>query len=216
MYSNRTLSDFHLYFPLFGFRLWKKESCDLYRNPFDSIVINAPDVKAWAKVFSKSSETKKSHSMFQQQIILGNTAFIERDWDKAINFYNQALSFVERHTVSECILYANRAQCFHQLSLFGKALIDSDLALGSAMHVSDHVLMQLCSLRTEIARLDANQIMLIFLMQHQPSEHYHLQPCQHESFAQSDLMDVEKTETDVQASTPHCGDDDFDIPLDRP
>lgn len=120
-------------------------------------MINAPDVKAWAKVFSKSIETEKSHSMFQQQIILGNTAFIERDWDKAINFYNQALSFVERHTVSECILYANRAQCFHQLSLFGKALIDSDLALGSAMHVSDHVLMQLCSLRTEIARLDANQ-----------------------------------------------------------
>lgn len=112
--------------------LWRKENDEggekIYCNPFASIEEYASgDVRIWTKIF-KSDGIKKCKQMSMELTQNGDEAYTKRYWKKAMNYYNQALSLTERHTLAESILYLKRGQSFSQLGMREKALKDYDFA----------------------------------------------------------------------------------------
>lgn len=138
--------------PVF-FSLWKKERENMYRDPFNTAVIDASDVRIWTAIFSDSNGTPKCQQKSMELTQLGIGAVNNRQWSQAINYFNHALSCTERHTLSESVLYVNRAQCFSQLGMHDEALTDYDLVLSSGAEKSDDFLKLVNHLWAEEERL---------------------------------------------------------------
>lgn len=59
----------------------------------------------------------------------GHSEYRKQNWRDALDMYNRALCFAEKDSPFEGLAYGNRAQCFFQLGMYKKAMIDCDFAL---------------------------------------------------------------------------------------
>lgn len=110
---------------------WKKENRSddsMYADPFASISTEC--TKLWRDQLSALTSPKaversqkcndEAHKLMQS----GNTAYNDRDWNKALDAYNQALCFAEPDSIYEGLAYGNRGKCFYQLGFYHNALDD--------------------------------------------------------------------------------------------
>lgn len=70
----------------------------------------------------------KCNATAQHKRKYARICFDQRDWDGAIELYNESLCFAENGTCLS-IAYANRSACFFNLRMYEKCLIDIDLAI---------------------------------------------------------------------------------------
>lgn len=110
--------------------LWKKEkplnSVNQYVDLFvelKNITITTPDrlcenVKCWKKNNKQSSDFRA----------LGDIEYLHKEWDKAMNWYNQSLCFAEIGSMNIALAYASRSACFFHMQKYRQALIDIELA----------------------------------------------------------------------------------------
>lgn len=115
--------------------MWRKESssksalyinlCAAKRN-LDEVYrdvrseINAH--KKMKSLFSKCDATSQVKRKF------ANMHFKDRDWEDAIEYYNEALCFAEKGSKCMGLAFANRSACFFNMKLFDQCLIDIELA----------------------------------------------------------------------------------------
>lgn len=58
----------------------------------------------------------------------GDAEFQKSNWSGAMKYYNRSLCFAKMGSVHMGVAYAKRAQCFFQLKMYEKCLVDMDLA----------------------------------------------------------------------------------------
>lgn len=73
----------------------------------------------------RSEERKERQTMAQNLRKLGNQAFRNGEYEKAINMYTKAID----HVKDSPVLYNNRALTYIRLGLYKKAVIDADFVL---------------------------------------------------------------------------------------
>lgn len=74
------------------------------------------------------SLSEKSDAMSQKKRKLANACFSERNWEDAIDWYNEALCFAERGSAALGIAFANRSACFFNMKQYHECLVDIELA----------------------------------------------------------------------------------------
>lgn len=73
----------------------------------------------------RAAERRNRESVAQNLRKLGNQAFRNKEYEKAINLYTKAID----HVKDSSVLYNNRALTYIQLELYKKAVIDADFVL---------------------------------------------------------------------------------------
>lgn len=79
--------------------------------------------KKMTELYSKSDYTAVKKRKY------GKLLFNVREWQEAIDLFNESLCFAEKGSQNIGIAYANRSACFFNLKMFDKCLIDIDLAI---------------------------------------------------------------------------------------
>lgn len=91
---------------------------EIYHDVRSEINANKEIKSLYTKCDKTSKEKRK----------LGNNCFHDRDWFDAIDWFNESLCFAENGSSSLGFAYANRSACFFNLKMYGKCLVDIDLA----------------------------------------------------------------------------------------
>lgn len=116
--------------------MWQKES-----SSKSALYINLCAAKrnldgVYQEVRSEINAHKKMKSLYlkcditsQAKRKIANMHFKDRNWEDAIEYYNEALCFAEKGSKCMGIAFANRSACFFNLKLYDKCLIDIELAL---------------------------------------------------------------------------------------
>lgn len=73
----------------------------------------------------RAADRKERESTAQNLRKLGNKAFREGEYEKAVSIYNKAIDLIR----DSPILYNNRALCYIRLQLYKRAIIDCDFVL---------------------------------------------------------------------------------------
>lgn len=73
--------------------------------------------------------SQKSNQTSQQKRRSAKLHFDERDWETAIDLYNESLCFAENGSSDLGLSYANRSACFFNMRMYAECLIDIDLAI---------------------------------------------------------------------------------------
>lgn len=113
--------------------LWKKEAkrtgfyVDIFKNApvefCDSCFDNISKYQADRECLEQKSN-EKSYIFYQN----GNKACENKNWMEAMKFYNATLCFAEQNSKLTSLALAGRSECFLQLKLYKKCLIDIELA----------------------------------------------------------------------------------------
>lgn len=92
--------------------------------------------KIYKDVRSEINTHKKMHTLCQknnhtsqQKRKCAKLHFEERDWETAIELYNESLCFAENGSSNLALAYANRSACFFNMHMYNECLIDIDLAI---------------------------------------------------------------------------------------
>lgn len=72
----------------------------------------------------------KSNKVAKEKRKLGIECFYKRDWNDAIDWFNESLCFAENGSKHIGIAYADRSACFFNLKSYEKCLVDIELATG--------------------------------------------------------------------------------------
>lgn len=116
--------------------LWQKESAEgdvLYRDLFVNIKEEFPECMFYdyTSMTAKFMETtmKKLNAFSEQRRRQGNQTFKEGKFCDASKAYSECLCLAENNTEHVALAYANRSACHYALKMYGKCLVDIDLAL---------------------------------------------------------------------------------------
>lgn len=120
--------------------LWKKESryenalyIDIFRKLGKAMMFMSGDnVKSYFEcaeetMFSRK-RSEKSNDKSELCRKLGDVQFQQKMWKEALTLYNRSLCLAKLGSEQMGIAYAKRAQCFFQLKMYDKCLMDLDLA----------------------------------------------------------------------------------------
>lgn len=114
--------------------LWKKESTEsdsLFIDIFDGVrnmeVYNAINgIKALHQLFYVSPKSCESSLKYRSE---GNSFFIRKEYQKAMEMYNKSLCFAKDASENISLACANRSACFMELKMYEECLIDIELAI---------------------------------------------------------------------------------------
>lgn len=112
--------------------LWKKETngASSYVDIFASIDENSVvEMLQNLKLGIAAGLNKKNNQLSTKYRLEGNAKFTDRNWRRAMVFYNLSLRFAEIGTENVGLAYANRSNCFLKLEMFGKCITDIEMAL---------------------------------------------------------------------------------------
>lgn len=115
--------------------LWKKEKIGEeslyidYFNAIDAAYIASVDEKLQKFKAEHEHNSFKNNEKSTNFMRDANQKFQERDFERAVYIYINALRFAEIGTENVSMAFANRAKCFYQMKYYDQALIDIDLAL---------------------------------------------------------------------------------------
>lgn len=120
--------------------LWKKESryedalyidifrklnpgrrCIFFENGYRNLRMTGKNIDS-IMCFEKNAK----RSLFYRKS--GDAEFKQSNWSTAMKYYNRSLCYAKVNSVDVGIAYAKRAQCFYQMKMYDKCLIDLDLA----------------------------------------------------------------------------------------
>lgn len=73
----------------------------------------------------------KSNKIAMEKRKLGINDFHNRNWNDAIDWFNESLCFAEIGTKIVGIAYSNRSACFFNMKMYEKCLIDIELAMNN-------------------------------------------------------------------------------------
>lgn len=108
---------------------WKKES-----NSNDAVYV---DLMGWhnqiigtafGQILAHKSASGKNNTKSTELRLLGNKQFQEKNWQNAMEFYNQSLRFACDDTENVSLSYANRSACFLFMEMYDRCMIDIGLA----------------------------------------------------------------------------------------
>lgn len=123
--------------------LWSKRSGayryeSLFENPPESLQI---EYDKWNQQLLNSEwnhrflfmqlDAAKDPSISNEFSVKGNWYFVQNEFRKAMELYNQALRFVEIDSTAQAILYAKRGFCFANKKMYAEAIVDLNLALST-------------------------------------------------------------------------------------
>lgn len=112
--------------------LWKKES-----TRSDALYVNLMSIASSEQLErgfyilqlqAKLLTAKKNDDMSLLKRKEGNVVFLQKDWIKAIEKYNECLRFAPQHSLNISLAYGNRSACFHHLRMYENCLKDIELA----------------------------------------------------------------------------------------
>lgn len=85
---------------------------------------------------------QKSNRTSQQKRKCAKSHFDERDWETAIEMYNESLCFAENGSSDLGLSYANRSACFFNMRMYKECMIDIDLAMENnyPKHLHDNLM----------------------------------------------------------------------------
>lgn len=113
--------------------LWKKELnksgfyVDIFENTPDEFCDSCFDniLKYQADRECLEQKSNEKSAIFYQN---GNKACDTEDWLEAIKFFNATLCYAQKKSELISLAYAGRSECFFQLKLYKKCLVDIELA----------------------------------------------------------------------------------------
>lgn len=106
--------------------LWNKEN-----NQADALFVDLFGNSTFAGPTVRADITPKNDLVSQRLREKGNDYFSQKDYFAAMKYYNQALCFAENGSEQLSYAYSNRSNCFFQLKMYSKCLVDIELALQS-------------------------------------------------------------------------------------
>lgn len=134
-YTKQQLKSVFYYSAMMEF-LWQKESANEnspYRDLFANIENDYPEFVTYdltsmsAQVYESTMAKKNAFS--DQRRKDGNEKFKEEKWEEALNIYHECVCLAEINTENVAFAYGNRSACYFELKMYGKCLVDIELAL---------------------------------------------------------------------------------------
>lgn len=98
----------------------------------------------------------KSNAVAKEKRKLGIKCFHNRDWNDAIDWFNESLCFAENGSKSVATAYAHRSACFFNLKWYEKCLADIELAKDHNYHLMDDLAKRKESCLAHIAQRNQN------------------------------------------------------------
>lgn len=109
--------------------LWKKESVDNESLYVDLMGWHNQNVDtAIGRYLERISASGKSNTKSTELRLLGNRQFQAKNWQNAMELYNQCLRFACDGSENISLAYANRSSCFLHMQMYDQCVIDIGLA----------------------------------------------------------------------------------------